>query len=201
MSLLQLLTAGKSLVGLKKLEHRYHLPAQPTLPQFGSKKNPFRATVLPEKIASLAADASTAAASVAPPLEPSAEQESKACAAGAEVDPPKSEGFPNHSKPAPILPCSSVPVQRGSAFKAFLLWRRAKKPKSRPSSDRSLVQAELSLDGVRVVRNDLTESDLEVVPAGRASAVQAEETARARKPFAASNLGAAVRGLCGAAKM
>src|SRR5260221_12109279 len=54
MSLLRLLTTGKTLVGLKKLEQRYHLPGGKALPKFGGKTNPFRATVFPEKMESSA---------------------------------------------------------------------------------------------------------------------------------------------------
>jgi hypothetical protein len=49
MSLLRLLTAGKTLIGLKRSESRYQLPGGKGLPMFGSKKNPFRATVFPDK--------------------------------------------------------------------------------------------------------------------------------------------------------
>src|ERR1035437_10191334 len=41
MSLLRLLTTGKSLVGLKDLESRYRLTTQRLLPQFGPTRNPF----------------------------------------------------------------------------------------------------------------------------------------------------------------
>ena len=49
MSLLRLLTAGKTLIGLKRSESRYQLHGGQVLPMFGSKKNPFRATVFPDK--------------------------------------------------------------------------------------------------------------------------------------------------------
>jgi hypothetical protein len=46
----------------------------------------------------------------------------------------------------------------------LLLWRRVKKSNTQgPFKGRPLVQAELSLEGVKVVRNDLSESDLEVI--------------------------------------
>jgi hypothetical protein len=64
MSLLRLLTTGKSLVGLKKPENRYHLPGQTALPKFGGKKNPFRATVFPDKTETAETVASVAAPEV-----------------------------------------------------------------------------------------------------------------------------------------
>src|SRR5258708_32731579 len=75
MSLLRLLTTGKSLVGLKKPEHRYHLPGETALPKFGGKKNPFRATVFPDKAETAetvesAAVPQFAAVESAAPIEP-----------------------------------------------------------------------------------------------------------------------------------
>jgi hypothetical protein len=53
MSLLRLLSTGKSLVGLTDNPHRYRLTQQRLLPCFGSKKNPFRSRIVPsaEKVA------------------------------------------------------------------------------------------------------------------------------------------------------
>ncbi len=48
MSLLQLLTAGKSLMGLSKASSRFEVTKQRLLPKFESGKNPFRATTLPQ---------------------------------------------------------------------------------------------------------------------------------------------------------
>ena len=44
MSLLRLLTTGKSLVGVKDTESRYRVTSERLLPQFGSAKNPFSST-------------------------------------------------------------------------------------------------------------------------------------------------------------
>src|ERR1035441_10304634 len=41
MSLLRLLTAGKSLVGMRDAETRYRVTSQRLLPQFGASRNPF----------------------------------------------------------------------------------------------------------------------------------------------------------------
>ena len=41
MSLMQLLTNGKTLVDLKNSTSRYHMPGKNFLPKFGSAKNPF----------------------------------------------------------------------------------------------------------------------------------------------------------------
>ena len=44
MSLLRLLTTGKSLVGVRDTESRYRVTSQRLLPQFGSARNPFSST-------------------------------------------------------------------------------------------------------------------------------------------------------------
>ncbi len=52
MSLLRLLTAGKSLVGMRDAESRYRVTSQRLLPHFGSTRNPFsnRAKAEPAKM-------------------------------------------------------------------------------------------------------------------------------------------------------
>lgn len=162
MSLLRLLAAGKSLVGLKKSQSRYQLPANVCLPRFGSKKNPFRATVFPEKSESESSaagqesespvcgvESGTAVEKETPPAENAEEQKGSRSVAACTV---------RHDK------SSEAPRPRPTGLKALLLWRRVRKSKlSGPFSARPMVQAELSLDMVKVVRNDLSESDLEVV--------------------------------------
>jgi hypothetical protein len=163
MSLLRLLTAGKTLVGLKKLEQRYHLPGGKALPQFGGKQNPFRATAFPEKTESscpqedLVVSGSTAAEMGGAQLKP--EQE----LATQDLRPASSQS--ESTRVAKHLAAGS---EKRSPFRALLLWGRAKR--ARPASGfgaRPLVQAELSLDSVKVMRNDLSESDFEILPAGQ----------------------------------
>jgi hypothetical protein len=173
MSLLRLLTAGKTLIGLKRSESRYQLPGCRPLPMFGSKKNPFRATVFPDKPDS----------SPAPPLSDTASGTEPAASAGPDGLAsenlrdlqPHQEHNPNGSlgvsgeeqkqDPQPKAQTQeAVPAKRTSAIRAFLLWRRVKKTSPQFAfKGRPLVQAELSLETVKVVRNDLSESDLEVV--------------------------------------
>ena len=166
MSLLRLLTTGKTLVGLKKPEHRYHLPGEAALPKFGGKKNPFRATVFPDKsetgeIVASAAAPEFAAADVTGPADPT-------------LAPP--QGAVPECSQATVRPDSAALVEarqptvaRTSPFKALLLWGRAKKANpSRALAGRPLIQGELSLDKVKVVRNDLSETDFEIVPSEHA---------------------------------
>ena len=48
MSLLRLLTTGKSLVGVRDTESRYRLTSQRLLPQFGPARNPFSSRGKPD---------------------------------------------------------------------------------------------------------------------------------------------------------
>jgi hypothetical protein len=171
MSLLRLLTAGKSLIGLKKSENRYQLPGHRTLPQFGSKKNPFRATVFPEKaeVPSQVSSCSLEGTSVS-----DNSQKDRVNLQPAEVV--KNEGSPkeelcsatrsNVNGNRDQITTAATPERPRSAIRAFLLWGRAKTKKSTGTTiGRQMVQSELSLDSVRVMRNDLSESDLEIVRA------------------------------------
>jgi hypothetical protein len=211
MSLLRLLTAGKSLVGLKKSETRYHLPGKRALPKFGSKKNPFRATALPEQ--------------VEPVRERKSEPQGNPSVSGNEEmaqDPPQSlsgaetahspTGFTGAGKNDTDADCcgQGKPLERAerrsSPVKAFLLWGRAKKAKRTGAARGTpLVQGELSLDSVKVVRNDLSESDLEIVHrTGRPTAPQRPEqdTQAETKPSALDlGWGAAAGRLFGIGKM
>jgi hypothetical protein len=166
MSLLRLLTAGKSLVGLKDTEHRYSVARRGLLPKFASKKNPFRASLgaevgpSPEKEFPSGLNRS----------EPSEVNSSNGDGPTALLTQPPIEG------PAPqTAPLSSSSLEKPVAddarrmsrvwWSAFLPWigRRTQKP-AVPRFEKAMVQGELSLESVKVVRNDLSDSDLEVVP-------------------------------------
>jgi hypothetical protein len=115
MSLLRLLTAGKSLVGLKDSGNRYRPVDKRALPTFPSKSNPFRTTAKPELAA---ADA------------------------------------PAVGAPAQTARAASLKERLTSLLRAKPCGHSNKPP----------VQGELSLDEVKVIRNDLADADLEVVP-------------------------------------
>lgn len=205
MSLLRLLTAGRSLVGLKKAEVRYHLPGHRTLPRFGSKKNPFRATVLPEKCE--------------PPRESAGplpeDRASKETGGGSQNEAPAGGGqaqsdsakvlASNGSRQEQVGTSGEKPRSRGSAVKALLLWGRAQKARrSAGTAGKPLVQGELSLDRVRVIRNDLSESDLEIVPArpaGETMVPVPSKTTRAKPVYPGSGWGVAAGRLLGLGKM
>ena len=143
MSLLRLLTAGKSLVGAKESMGRYHLSPQRLLPRFGAKKDPFRATALPEQAQRPANVPAQAAIGCKSPEVLSATRTS--------------------SKQAQNGGWAGKCLSRVGA----LLSRRGKTVERAaiPRFNKPLVQGELSLDSVKVVRNDLRDSDLEFVVA------------------------------------
>ncbi len=128
MSLLRLLTAGKSLVGLKDSANRYRPAAKRSLPTFPSKAHPFRTTAKPE--AELAA---------------------------APVESGESPADQN-----PAEPKRASVTEKISAF----FGGRSKAHKAPAQHAPAPVQAELSLEDVKVVRNDLSDADLEVVVGG-----------------------------------
>jgi len=181
MSLLRLLTAGKTLVGLKKLEHKYHLPAQRPLPEFGPKKNPFRATALPEKTEAAPEQPAEINGAVKAPLVEPAVEAAHQPAASSGVEQREPAPVEMESEVRSAVRASEPSPKKHSPLKALLLWGRAKKSQvNKMSNGRPLIQAELSLDSVKVVRNDLSESDLEVVRVEKRSRV--EETVKPAEP-------------------
>ena len=159
MSLLRLLSAGKSLVGLKPEAARYRMSDPRAMPRFGSGRNPFQArkTLSPD---APPAPVSTAAPTPAveapgPVVTPKVEP---VTAAAVETEP--------QARPEPATVAKSEWKRKLAGWIGKLRSRRQpKKPKRatpvRPA--RGPVQGELSLDAIQVVRNDLSDSDFEVV--------------------------------------
>jgi hypothetical protein len=192
MSLLRLLTAGKSLVGLRKSESRYQLSRQRLLPKFGSRSNPFRMmtretsaeqpentqqqavisaeakSVQPAEGLSISAQVSQEPTNFESPDAPG-DCESRSVG-------PAEAGSPSQALMASelsALPAAPVAVRGGLAEQMARLasklserFLRRRHPSTQPAIPRfnkPLVQGELSLDRVKVVRNDLSDTDLEIV--------------------------------------
>jgi hypothetical protein len=187
MSLVRLLTTGKSLIGLQSPDNRYRMRSRYLLPKFGSAKNPFAEsgesnsapvsadTAEPAAIAKyqmspseLAAarlketkrlPAATIAAFQAADAQAAAEARSAWSArfkAGV-------QGFTDKAVRAPIAWIK----QWIHKLDPFARWARRKseaKPAIPPFNKVAPLQGELSLDKIKVVRNDLNEADVEVVP-------------------------------------
>lgn len=161
MSLLRLLSAGKSLVGLKQEVARYRMSDPRAMPRFGSARNPFKARKA-AAVPSVAAPAAAASASAPVIPQPVVSVPAASASATARVDGPS-------KKPMPF----AAAAQFGAGWKRWLarcvdklkLKRRPRQtrpaPQTRPA--RGPVQGELSLDSIRVVRNDLSDTDFEVV--------------------------------------
>ena len=188
MSLLRLLTTGKTLVGVEDVKTRYRVNRQGTLPRFGSAKNPFGATEKPE------------------PVRADARGESE------DALPSSRERLAENSSPLPARDSSAAAVplklaeSLGSTAFGFALalrqgiagfwsgvWRRLStllwRPRGNPVRAGGLhlpkpaLQGELSLDKIKVVRNDLSDTDLEIArikPPATAPDLRVTETGEPR---------------------
>jgi hypothetical protein len=177
MSLLRLLAAGKSLVGLEGSQSRYQVTRQ-RLPRFASKKNPFRATSRPEAPFSANGRPSLKAGNNMSGAEGLCAVKMEAARTVSEPEPgatrsrePAEKDRQQRENAKPPLPLRRETLTRPSDDEKFVSrlaalfpWRRVEtgKPVIR-ELPKPLVQAELSLASVKVVRNDLSDSDLEVV--------------------------------------
>ncbi len=219
MSLVRLLKAGKSLVGGAEAKGRYHLSHKRLLPHFASKQNPFRATTLPdgtgknpileeripvERIApELPNDpipfAVTEPEPVAKPAEEFGHTQQEPEAAPATVVASKPVSTPKlqtHGQrvwrriPGSVLAPVGAWLGKPQAwFKARLAMRKPRPAASPVRPGKPLVQSELSLDSVKVVRNDLSDSDLEVVRARPRVSVPTKPAAVEPEPAAAGSWG------------
>jgi hypothetical protein len=137
MKLGKLMAAGKNLVGGRG-SVAYRESKQAYLPKFGSPKNPF-----------------TVPAQAEPPKAPLDNP----------VAPLEKVSAPAWTKPQKMPAISSTP-------KSLATWTTKLNPMTmlRGSQDdaktfsRPNVQSELSLDSVKVVHNDLTDADVEIIP-------------------------------------
>jgi hypothetical protein len=174
MSLMQLLSAGKTLMGSGEPVGRYRLDTRYRLPKFGSAKNPF-----------------TKPAETKP-----AGQVEMPMAAPIQKVPERMQLTPEEIRVANMKETQRLPVLPGiapaqerlhpvlamlDAMELAAIWLKAwavrlnpakllpkRKPAPAmlivPKSSCGPVQAELSLEKVRVMRNDLSDADLEIVP-------------------------------------
>lgn len=169
MSLLRLLTAGKSLVGLRNSEHRYHLNSQRALPRFRAKQNPFRASVRPESPPSMRESMITPSVLSLTASEPVVSKLEGA------PSPVASSATVNRTAPPQFALKGRALKASGDQIAGFMsvvtermtkLFRRGSSPRQEapvPRFAKPLVQGELTLERVRVMRNDLSDTDFEVV--------------------------------------
>lgn len=160
MSLLRLLTAGRSLWGGNHSALRYRMSDPKAMPKFGSSKNPFRSTITPEaeEADALAVVGQCAEANLqpAPVLTPAPEKAE-----------PQREAAPAPAAARKPWNLAGRLAGWGRGVRGWLPRRQPKAPKSAiPRLQKPPVQTELSLDRIKVMRNDLSDADLEIVPAG-----------------------------------
>jgi hypothetical protein len=164
MSLLRLLTAGKSLVGLQASSSRYLMRERHRLPKFGSANNPFAAPAPVEEPTQASPDAT-----------PKHQRYQMSPAEFAAARLKETKRLPA-SPPAETKWTAAAAAETGARTPAGhwteklnpLSWlsRRPTQPRSAvPKLSKAPVQGELSLDKVKVVRNDLSEADVEIITA------------------------------------
>jgi len=140
MNLGKLLATGKSIIGGSR-EISYHISDRSYLPKFISPKNPF---VPPARV--------EPAPVVAPaPVVVPAPVKSRTASDGT-----KTQKLPAFAK---VLPRKPGWMEK---LNPISIWRDARPPTTEKA--RCPLQAELSLDRVKVVHNDLSDADVEIVP-------------------------------------
>ena len=206
MSLGKLLATGRSLVSGPDAG-RYQVDSRNRLPKFGSAKNPFASTTLatPTSAESRPAEAcepELKLESATPPPAPPVEAAAGAATVLRKTQRiPELAGLSQRSFAAPGARAKSalrslgarvwaVAVKILSRGRGWLGRLRMPRPATAsksvfPRLGKPAVQTELSLDNVKVMRNNLEESDLEIVTAPTATCTQVAPT----EPVAAPNRG------------
>jgi hypothetical protein len=170
MSLLRLLTTGKSLVGLKDLESRYRVTTQRLLPQFGPTRNPFSSNGKSESAQTEArvpgADGRKGISVEGCGGKDSCEATRTALPSGVQDrTAPTSAGSHRFTE---ALRLRAVALLGGCKGKLTGMIGRVRVRESKPAIPhftKPPVQGELSLDKIKVMRNDLSDADLEVIAA------------------------------------
>jgi hypothetical protein len=188
MKLARFLTAGKSLVGIKDAEPRYRMGDVRSLPKFGGRKNPFRSSTtgsaVEEKVVGVCEEKTSPVEAVN--KTDVCETQRRSETYGVLVKSASLRNTPREHtttrKPSLRLPgIGNVLSSLKSKLAAFVTrifagakrkaatsvrgvnpfrWKRSGASKNPVSP----VQGELSLDKVKVIRNDLSDFDLDVVP-------------------------------------
>jgi len=211
MSLMRLLSAGKSLIGVTESTSRYRMGKSGMMPKFGSGKNPFRSGVKQaegqggldsrppssasnlieeEKQERRAASATTpvtkstssalvealpktAPIALAATRQQSAEDLRRSSPAGSVVSGDANEPVDSVFRPGASRATRSMPGSPAALRAIFGRWLdgiKARIPvratgKARMATARAAnapMQGELSLDRIKVVRNDLSDTDFEI---------------------------------------
>ncbi|MCL4787445.1 MAG: hypothetical protein KJ070_11715 [Verrucomicrobia bacterium] len=168
MSIVRLLAAGKSLVGVQTTTSRYREDKRARLPKFGSTKNPF---------------AAPASATPAAPAKPKPSPAPATPLVPATTPAPVAPARATDPAANPLPPAAPADTRLRRAVRRLREWCVDANPLPRlagparsaatpaPRHTGAPIQSELTLDDIQVLRNDLSEADLEIVvarPARRA---------------------------------
>ncbi len=163
MSLVQLLVVGKSICNVEDHQSPYRMLRQHLLPKFGGDEDgevgQARA-VMPNDGAIGAVGERVGNISATIQLGEARSQATEVAAPAAPVVPV-----------VPVVPAAEV--RETSAVRPRERWMWGRNPfayKGKPKKGPDAVQGELSLDAIKVIRNDLNDADLEIVPARAAPA-------------------------------
>ncbi len=190
MSLIRLLTTGRSLVNIPDGDSRYRVTSQRLLPHFGTRQNPFSCGGKAEP----APTAPCSPAEHTPKVEPLSACAAPASAAGQQTALKSKRELQIALAKSKLRVLVAVLWRWVAAFLdgcqaklgALFARRRSKVAKSAiPRFDKSPVQTELSLDRIKVLRNDLCDADLEVVPAKPPTPAATPAQPAAEKPAVA----------------
>jgi hypothetical protein len=177
MGLLRLLTAGKSLVGLKDPEARYRMTDPRALPKFGSEKNPFNRPWKSGPAQNPAAGIAAVQQEAPKPAGLSETQrgdETSGLVPSGSLRKNSTLRLPEaRTAAAPAARLKAAEPRQGSRaagpigsfvskLKPLLNFQALKKRTAAPTEPRP-VQGELSLDKVKVLRNDLSDTDFVIV--------------------------------------
>jgi len=208
MSLVRLLTSGKSLVGVQDTPNSYRLTSQRLLPQFGPARNPFsrkaKSNVVQAAEPALGDNSDRGASEERREVPSSSGKLTTALQSGVrDRKASAGAGGYGHSGALRLRAAALLKACRAQLRSFFGHGRAGAVKPAIPPFARQPVQGELSLDKVKVVRNDLSDGDLEVVPAKqsatRASPVPASQD-EARTGVAESSWGRVADRIFGAGK-
>jgi hypothetical protein len=193
MNLGKLLAAGKSIMNVRA-ELSYRSSKQIYLPKFGSAKNPFKheaaqpaeedgdSVAAPSSPIEVAKAAPAMSSAIATPLQPRPVR----------ADSPKADVVDSHtatiSQKLPALPAMREKKAGWLKFNPSAIFRVTPKAEAKFSDGSAkmpnpAMQPELSLDSVRVVHNDLSDVDVEVVPIKSRTKASESEPQSSKKPL------------------
>jgi len=175
MILLRLLTAGSTLSGIKSRPSPYKMRQENLLPNFGQEKageTPQERPPQPPPEPCIAPEYEKPARRPTLPAWRARRASKQPVRESAPVVAPtpraKQTDEVSVTQPARKMPLKPKSKRPGGLLQRLSRMKNPFRPKSTARKAAAPVQGELRLDSVRVVRNDLNETDLEVIPAADA---------------------------------